>query len=163
MNRYSREVSFTLFILLFSTCFWNFKSSSGSKQYLPDSPLVFIVVTSFIHLWFFLLPGSVSVYVQFLLIVWDKLSLLKMLFFTFSFYKSVSIWVCVFVDVRIYVCVNSFSVFSLLYFSSPSKWTILVDMPWSSDDSLVKKRNESKFFPEKDNNSWTKQILRKKL
>ena len=46
-------------LFFFHMCFWHFKSSSGSKWF-ECFPLVFIVATVLIGLWFLLIPGFVS-------------------------------------------------------------------------------------------------------
>ena len=56
------------YLFFFKICFRHFKSSSGSKLFVLLFPLVFIVAIVLIVLWFILIPGFVSVNVQFKLI-----------------------------------------------------------------------------------------------
>ena len=89
-------------LFFFSMCFWHFVFWKWNN--LVIFPLIYIVATVLIRLWFFLIPGFVSANFQFKLIVCDKFSSLLMLFLSFSFFLGCAVGACVSVCVYINFC-----------------------------------------------------------
>ena len=98
------------YLFFFNTCFWHFTLSSGSIMVHSLFPLIYIMLTVLIRLWFISIPGFVSLNFLFKLIVHDKLSSLKMLFLSFSFFSSFSFYQSLFC---VSVCLHGMGIVSM--------------------------------------------------